>query len=179
MEELRYWKREYDKHLLGEEYSTIQHYGLKFAGAFPFVSCGGFLPEVSIDGRPLQVLTRGNDRFEHVCLTVSVMNGSAFVVFAWLGSKNGPAEDFVSSFMSIRDEEKANMVLHLVVEHIENTYFRPSWWHGIEAQERILLLKRMRNGTPARYVRTAHTFREPMRIQESLPVVQRIVPDSF
>jgi hypothetical protein len=179
MQDLEYWKREYDRRLNSGDYSDIQHYALKFDGALPFVCCGGFQPEVSFDGRQLQILTRSTEELEHVCVNVSVMNQQTFLVFAWLGGGRGPAEDFVQSFHALHDDEKANMILHLAAEHIENTYYRPSWWESIGASHQGHLIERMRSGISPSYERTPEAFVGVDRILSRVPVISEVVPGDF
>ncbi len=179
MQDLEYWKAEYDRRLISGDYSDIQHYALKFDGALPFVCCGGFQPEVSFDGRQLQILTRSTEELEPVCVNVSVMNQQTFLVFAWLGGGGGPAEDFVHSFYSLHDDAKANMGLHLAVEHIENTYFRPSWWESIGASHQRHLVERMRSGISPEHERTSEAFIGVDSILSGVPVITEVVPGDF
>ena len=40
----------------------------------------------------------------------------------------------------------ANAAFHLACEHLENTYFRPSWWHAQTEAAREHLIRRFRSG---------------------------------
>lgn len=127
MRDLEGWKAEYDKIFLEKNYALMPHYAVEFDSILPFVCSGGFHPEVDFGGNLLQVITRGDSEFEHVCINISVVEKKTFLVFSWHGAEGGPSEKFVKSFKEIRKNEKANAALILAVEQSENTYFRPSW----------------------------------------------------
>lgn len=171
MRELKTWKEKYDRHLLAGNLNSIQHYALEFDGVLPFVCCGGFHPEVSFDGKQLQILSRSNVEMEHVCLNISVMDGKSFVVFAWLGKAGGPAEQFIESFAAVPSDEKANMCLILAAEQVENTYYTPSWWNGISQQDRDHLVRRMRSGISPDSERTVNAYMNVKTILKTLDVL--------
>ncbi|MBB6085663.1 hypothetical protein [Wenzhouxiangella marina] len=179
MRDLEYWKGQYDQRLISGDYSYIKHYALKFDGSLPFVCCGGFQPEVSFDGKQLQKLTGSTEELEHVCVNVSVMNQQTFLVFAWMGKEDGPAQAFVRSFHALQESEKANMCLHLAVEHIENTYFLPSWWKSIGIEHQKNLVERMCSGISPEHERTPEAFIDVDQILSDVAVHSEVVPDAF
>lgn len=179
MQDLSYWKRMYDDGLASGSYSGIKHYAIRFSGVLPFVCCGSFMPEVSFDGKQLQILTRATTDLDHVCVNISSMNGQTFVVFAWLDRPNGPAEDFVRSFSALPDASKANMCLHLACEQLENTYFRPSWWNSIGNESQQNLIERMRSGISLAYARTRNAFVGVRRILDESDITSVVRPSDF
>jgi hypothetical protein len=179
MEDLKYWKEQYDRRLQSGGYSGMQHYALKFEGILPFVCCGGFMPEVDFRGQQLQILTRSTEELEHIYVTISVMNKQTFVVFAWLGDASGPAATFVRSFRTVPDIDKANMCLHLATEHLENTYFKPSWWNSIGKDNQEHLVERMCSGISPIHIRTRDAFVSVKKILDGLPVLNEILPNDF
>ncbi len=179
LKDLKYWKRLYDERLLDRNYGGFHHYAVQLAGDLPIVTCGGFLPEVSLDGHQIQFLTGTSVEVEHVCLTVSVLDGRTFIVLAWMGREDGPGERFARSFQEVPPLDKANMSLHLAAEHLENTYFRPSWWFGLEKSVRDHLVKRMRSGTLASPERPTNTFLGVQKILPEQAVVDEILPEGW
>ena len=179
MQDVQHWKRKYDDGLTSGLYSGIKHYAIKFDGILPFVCCGGFMPEVSLDGRQLQMLARSTDDLDHVCVNISSMNGQTFAVFAWLDSSEGPAEDFIRSFSDLPDISKANMCLHLACEHLENTYFKPSWWNSMGSESQQNLVERMRSGISLNHERTAGAFVGARKILDDNYVTDTLRPNYF
>jgi hypothetical protein len=159
VQDLEGWKAEYDRKFIARDYLSMPHYAVEFDGILPFVCCGGFSPEVDFHGRQLQIITRGEAPMEHVCINVSVIGAKSFLAFGWHGIPNGPAEEFVMSFKSLYNKDKANACLMMAVEQSENTYFNPSWWHSLIETDRMHLIQRMQSGIGLRSRRPTSTYR--------------------
>ena len=158
MQDLESWKNEYDKRFHEQNYEMMSHCAVEFEGVLPFVCCGGFHPEIDFNGRKLQIITRGDHNFEHVCINVSVIGKKSFLAFGWNGKKDGPAEQFVKSFKSIENDEKANAALILAVEQSENTYFNPTWWDSLCGTNKNHLISRMQSGIGLLSQRSESTY---------------------
>ena len=90
-------------------------------------------------GTALQKLGRGADAPEHVTMNVAVFEGRTSAVFAWLGEENGPTAEFVASLACLPEDRMADAVVRVAVEYMENVYFRPSWWEGLDLDTRTKL----------------------------------------
>lgn len=174
MRDIEQWKSTYDAKFLAGDFSSIPHYALGFDGVLPLVCCGGFHPEVDLNGEKLQIITRGNAEMEHVCLNVSAMGNKTFAAFGWNGANGGPAQQFAESFSEIPTLEKANALLHVAVEQLENTYFKPSWWQGISESDRAHLVKRMQNGIGFNSLRPENTYKNLRKIMGEVPVSNEV-----
>ena len=174
MKYLEQWKNEYDIKYRTGDFSSMPHYALEFDGILPFVCCGGFLPEVDLKGERLQIITRGNSGVEIICLNVSVMGNKTFAVFGWNGTESGPAQKFAESFSKIPEPEKANTLLHVAIEQLENTYFRPSWWKSLSDFYRAHLMQRVQNGTGLNPQRSVNTYKNLHKILKKVPVSNEI-----
>ncbi len=144
--DLEAWKNTYDSAYLSGKYDDFSFYGVVFAESLPIVSCGAFHPEFDFNGNPLQIITRGDNGFEHVCFNLTVVASKSVAVLGWTGEPQGPSEQFVRSFSALRKSTMANAVFHLACEHLENTYFRPSWWNSQTPPAREHLVQRLRSG---------------------------------
>jgi hypothetical protein len=147
LSDLQHWKDRYDESYLHHDYSHFSCFAVRFRGVLPIAACGAFHPEISFYGTQLQVLSRGNSAFDHVTVTLLPIGNKTALVFGWLDSDFGPTTQFVKSFADIPDDQKANAAVHLVFEHIENTYLRPSWWEQIHESVRTQALNRFAGGT--------------------------------
>ena len=164
LQDLRNWKSDYDQRFREKNYGSAPHYAVEFEGVLPFVCSGAFHPEVDFHGNRLQIISRGNATFEHVCVNVSAVGPKSFIAFGWTGAKGGPAERFVESFRAVTSSEKANAALILAVEQLENTYFTPSWWNALTASSRNHLIERMRSGIGFRSIRPNTTYQDVMKV---------------
>jgi len=174
MRDLEGWKTEYDKRYLDKNYASMLHYAVEFDSILPFVCSGGFHPEVDFSGNQLQVITRGDAEFEHVCINISVVGKKTFLVVSWHGAKGGPSEHFVKSFKAITNNEKANAALILAVEQSENTYFRPSWWDSLSSTNESHLIARMRSGIGFNSERPVSTYQNMMKIIPDIEITSEI-----
>lgn len=174
IKDLEEWKGVYDKKFRASDFDSMPHYAIEFNGVLPLVCSGGFYPEVDFNGNQLQLISRGNSSFEHVFFNISAIGSKSFLVFAWVGSKDGPAEHFVRSFMSLRKKEKANAALILAVEQLENTYFKPSWWNGLSYIHKQHLINRMRSGTQSAPMRNKDTYSNLMPILGEIEITSEL-----
>jgi len=174
MQDVEGWKAEYDKRFIEKDYTSMPHYAVEFKRNLPLVCSGGFHPEVDFSGNKLQIISRGDVEFEHVCINISVIGEKSFIAFGWHGITGGPAEQFVKSFKAIRDEEKANAALILAVEQSENTYFRPLWWSGLSDTNRKHLISRMRSGISFNSLRPENTYQNMKNIIPNIGVANEI-----
>lgn len=158
------WKDTYDDIYRSGVYNAVKHYSVLFDRLLPIAGAGGFNPEFDFFGTELQRLSRGDNDYEIVTLTVFPLGKRTAAVFAWMGVVDGPAQSFVSSFARLADAEKANAVVHALLEYIENAFLTPSWWQSLGKDKTAACYARFAGGTAARgYVRqsTDLVYRDP------------------
>jgi hypothetical protein len=140
------WKAKYDAAYSADDYGQFGSYACAFSDVLPVACCGAFHPEVSFAGERLQVISRGNEAFEHVAISITPLNGKTTLTMGWFGVHDGPAIRFAQSFMALDDPAKANAAIHLAFEHLENTYITPSWWDQLDEATREKLVERSMTG---------------------------------
>ena len=145
---IKRWKKQYDTIFIKEEFERYRFVSVEYSSVLPVVGCGAFHPEYDFAGNRLQIVSRGDEPHEFVSLNLTVLNGRSVLVIGWTGEHEGPAELFGRSFADVTDEEKANRGIQLAVEHLENIYMKPSWWHGLSQTMRDALDTRMTSGMP-------------------------------
>jgi hypothetical protein len=146
LRDLGAWKKSYDDAYRTSKYEDFAFYAVQFSQLLPIVACGAFHPEFDFAGNPLQLITRGQGSFEHVSFNLTVVNGKSVAVMGRTGDPGGPAELFCHSFKSLPKTSLANAAFYLACEHIENTFFRPSWWKAQSLQAKEHLISRFRSG---------------------------------
>lgn len=155
LENVQAWKAKYDRLHLENDVSNFKFYSVKFDQLLPAAGAGAFHPEVSFAGQQLQILSSGRNEFDHITITLTPFQGTSALTFGWIGSNAGPSQEFVSSFAALPDNDKANAAMHLLFEHIENTYIRPSWWKSLPSNQNSAALARFAGGTGLRgYMRS-------------------------
>jgi len=147
IEDTKGWKRRYDRAYFEKDYSNFWYHAVVFNQALPFVSCGGVMPEYDFNGRVSQSFGGRVSEMEHIAFNLTSFGGKSVAVFGWLGPVGGVAEAFVRSFAKLRQDDIANALLRFIFEHVENSFFRPSWWNAMPEAIRAALLARMKNGT--------------------------------
>ena len=110
------------------------YFALRVDQVLPIVSCGAFFPEYDFMGKPLQRLSRRPFTFEHLSLSITAFAGRTVALFGWLGGEAGPAGRFVASFRALPDGRKADALIRLAFEHLENIYLAPSWWEALSRE---------------------------------------------
>ena len=140
------WKAGYDNALTQKDFKAFSFFAIILDEMLPIVACGAFHPEFDFAGQLLQIVSRGNAPFEHVCFNLTAVNNKSVVVFGYTGTSNGPAAQFVSSFRALDNDSKANAAFHVACEHLENIYLRPSWWNAQTDTRKDYLITRFRSG---------------------------------
>lgn len=162
--DLKRWKSKYDAAYISRIYDNFSFYSVMFADVLPIVACGSFYPEFDFAGNPLQILERGSSEFENVCFNLTAVGNKSLAVLGWSGIPQGPAECFVQSFSALPKDSMANAAFYLASEHLENIYFRPSWWNSQPDPAKKYLERHFESGTPLRdrssdcLSRFEHTF---------------------
>ena len=141
-------KADLEQRLQTRSFEGMHFHAVTFDDVLPVAACGAFQPEFAFDGTPLQRLARGDAPLEHVTLSLVVYEGKSSVIFAWLGNPLGPATRFVQSFAAIPDDRKADAVLRVTLENLENVYMNPSWWNGLPKDAQAVLMDHFWSGLP-------------------------------
>lgn len=137
---------EYRRRVEGRDLAGFHHRAYSFDAVLPLVGCGGFMPEIALDGRRLQHLARGTAALEQLTLTITSYAGASVAVFAWIGPEDGPAGTYVDAFDAVADPAKADALVQIAFEQLENIYLRISWWDALPAGQRADLTRRIRSG---------------------------------
>ena len=149
---------EYRARLDGGSRVGFHHRAYRFDGLLPLVAAGGFMPELAIDGTLLQRVARGTAAFEQLTLTISSYAGRSVAVFGWIGPDDGASATYVDAFDAMPDADKADTIVQMAFEQLENIYLRSSWWKGLTTSQRAHLGDRIHAGI-ASNSRTPGTYR--------------------
>lgn len=142
-------KAEYDKTFHSKDFSKFSFYGLEFDKVLPFAAAGAFMPEFDFTGAKLQEIELGR-QISQIALNVTLLGDSTCVVFGWFGGPDSAAARLVDSFKAIPEHEKANALLILAMEHLENFFCKPSWWADLAPEVSAKLHEKIAGGMPTR-----------------------------
>ena len=130
----------------GQDTAGLHYRAYRFDRVLPVVGCGGFMPEIAIDGTHLQRLGRGTAAVEHLTLTITSYSGKSVAIFAWIGPQRGPSGRYLDAFDSIDSDAKADALIQIAFEQLENIFLRKSWWEELPDEQREDLTQRIQSG---------------------------------
>ena len=143
--ELGLEKDEYDNILVAGDYGRMNAYVIELCSVPPVMCSGGFVPENTFEGKPLETFGQppAGRRAEMTMSSFADVEGRGFVVFAWLDDVNGHAAQFVDSLDEIGDAEVSGPLLRFMFEYCENVHIEPAWWEGLSVATRKALVAHM------------------------------------
>lgn len=139
----------YDEAFQSQDFSKFSFFGVEFDRVLPFAAAGAFIPEFNFSGVQLQEIEVGQP-VSQIALNVTRLGDNTCVVFGWFGGPDCAAARLVDSFKAIPDQEKANALLILAMEHLENFFCTPSWWVGLASEVSAKLHEKIAGGMPSR-----------------------------
>ncbi|GBH27888.1 hypothetical protein [Burkholderia vietnamiensis] len=139
----------YDGAFQSQDFSKFSFYGVEFDRVLPFAAAGAFMPEFDFSGTQLQEIEVGQP-VSQIALNVTQLGNNTCVVFGWFGGSDCAAARLVDSFKAVSDHEKADALLVLAMEHLENFFCTPSWWAGLASEVSAKLHEKIAGGVPDR-----------------------------
>lgn len=135
----------YDEAFQSQDFSKFNFYGVEFDKVLPFAAAGAFMPEFDFSGVQLQEIKVGQP-VSQIAMNITQLGDNTCVVFGWLGGPDCAAARLVDSFKALPQQEKANSLLVLAMEHLENFFCTPSWWAGLAPEVSAKLHQKIAGG---------------------------------
>jgi hypothetical protein len=148
MQDVDGWKADYDARLLSGDLDRFYFHAVKFDRVLPVVACGAFHPDFDLRGEVLQRLARRPFEFEHLALCITAYTDQTVAFFGWIGNSDGPAATFVNSFETLPNDRKADALVRIAFEQMENIYLKQTWWDHLPQADQTALMQRVWSGTP-------------------------------
>ncbi|MDC4449280.1 hypothetical protein NQ646_02390 [Acinetobacter baumannii] len=115
-----------------ENYEKSKALVLEFEAPLPFMVSGSVYPEQDFNGNSLQQLGSKNfDPLTSLGCTSFASNDKGYFVFSWLDLDNKLVEEFINSFLEIKENYKFNHLLKMTFNFFENIYMSPEWWDSL------------------------------------------------
>lgn len=143
----KHWKKVYDDIYRTSAYGKFEYYAIVFDSVLPIVTCGGFAPEFDFDGVALQELSKSIVA-EMVTLNITAIDGRTVAVFGWVGKPDGAAQRFVHGFARLPEDRKAEALVRVAFEYLENVFMRESWWDGLSSASLAAFNRHREGGLP-------------------------------
>lgn len=135
-------KAEYDRLVLGGDFSATNAYVLWFSGSPEFLCAELVSRDYDFQGRHLQE----PDPPAHLCVYNLAVDDCWALVFGWVG-RNSAAEALAESLDDREGADKPAAVLRYVLEYTDNMFFNPDWWDSLPQSEKawvsFILTRRM------------------------------------
>lgn len=147
MRDVDVWKCNYDTRILSGDLDRFYFHAVRFDLTLPIVGCGAFHPEFDLRGNALQQLARPDFEFEHLALSVTAYAEQTVAFFGWIGEPSGPAGTFVESFEELSQDRKADALVRIAFEQMDNIYLQQSWWEALPKSDQSRLLLHIPSGT--------------------------------
>jgi hypothetical protein len=136
-------KKQYDGMLMSENFEKIKYYIVEL-NALPSLMCSGCInPSFDFHGNCLQDLANLEIECESISLSVIANDENrGLIIFAWVGSDDGPCDKFVRSYHQLTDYQKAQSIVRFAFEFLENKYLNIDWWDNLSLDIREKLRRR-------------------------------------
>ncbi|MGP8281235.1 MAG: YecA family protein [Desulfomonilaceae bacterium] len=139
-------KRNFDNRLMSQKYDDINQCVFYFDKVPNIVCSGGFAPVYDLHGRQLQDLTDLTKVLEILFLTISPTGPYGAAILTWLPSASDVCLEFVKSIWRLEDDEISNTLGRIAIEHLENTFFTPSWWDALSDPQKNRIITHALSG---------------------------------
>jgi hypothetical protein len=129
-------KSNFDKRLMNQDYDDINRCIFYFDKVPQIVCCGGFAPVFDLQGRKLQDLGDLDKSLEILFLTIFPTGPQGAAILTWLPGPSDVCLEFVKSMWRFGAAKIPDSLGRMATEHLENTFFTPSWWDSLSESQR-------------------------------------------
>lgn len=124
--------------LVHQRPAALRSLVIAFNGRLPFMFAGAWSPFTDLYGAPLQT-GYVDEILEQVVFTSFAGDPGDFICVSWRDTLDAPGKVIADQIDVLSGDQKAKFCLQLVVKHIENIFFDPAWFEGLNQGQRDLL----------------------------------------
>ena len=140
-------KDTYDESLISNDLSRFKFVAVRLDQTLPMVSSGGHSLQYDFLGSFLFDIKKSYDDPPYVSVNIINDKKGAVASIAWF-CDDERLEAFAKSFIERVNSEGANFLVQFGAVTFANTYYRPSWWDGLEDKTRETLCYPVGNRLP-------------------------------
>lgn len=124
-------KGKYDQMLTSGTFSDLKYVAVRIDQPLPIVSSGGRFPDFDFERNALFDISDAYDDPPIVMMNIVSDRAGTIASLAWL--RDDPRLiSFADNFLKMIDERGVDFLVHLGIATCDNTYYRPSWWEGLD-----------------------------------------------
>lgn len=124
--------------LVHQRPSALRSLVIEFDGRLPFMFAGAWSPFTDLHGAPLQT-GYVDELLEQVVFASFAGDPGDFICVSWQDTPGAPGKEIADQIDELSGDQKAKFCLQFVVKHIENIFFDPTWFKGLNQGQRDLL----------------------------------------
>lgn len=124
--------------LVNNRLDTLSFVVFEFAAPLPFMFAGAWSPFRDLNGRELQA-GYSDELLEQVFVSSFASDSSAMICVSWRNVDNAPGQVIAEQLLALSDDQLASVCLQFVMKHVENLFFDPDWFQGLNDKPRELL----------------------------------------
>lgn len=124
--------------LVCKKFRRLRSLVIEFDGRLPFMFAGAWSPFYDLHGIQLQ---KGyiDEQLQQIFFSSFVGDPNDFICISWLDTPNAPGKAIADQIDMLPEDNQANICLQFVVKHVENIFFNPAWFEGLDQKQRSLL----------------------------------------
>lgn len=108
---------------------------IEFSGTLPFMFSGAWSPTTDLYGNKLQD-SLSIERLEQVIFSSFAQEDSATVCVSWRDTDNAPGKTIADQINELPLDQQATACLQIVAKHVENIFYNPDWFQGLDIKQR-------------------------------------------
>ena len=146
LDRLERQKVSHDRILLKGSYENVNRV-IIYTENTPDVLCsGGFSPHYDFNGTLLQDHKNLQALLDLLTCTIIPTEAGGAVIFTWLDETQGSNSRLLRSLFALPEEAIGNAIVSMLFEHLENIFWSPVWWGGINDSSKNYLVKKSTSG---------------------------------
>jgi len=152
IESLNQIKQEFDYYLLNKgSYSPFKAVEILMSGSMSIAATGAINPNLSLDGKTLQVLHSDDSDLQWLAFGVDISHRGVSVLFLWYEKDKAPNE-YIDSILRLDNKDLSNFIAQFFFAHCENTYFSKAWWCSLDSSKQSFIKTLAANTNPYYYL---------------------------
>lgn len=124
--------------LVHQRPAELRSFVIEFDGWLPVMFAGAWSPFTDLHGAPLQI-GYVDELLQQVFFASFVGDPGDFICVSWRETPDAPGKVIADQIDALSDDKKANLCLQFVVKHIENIFFNPTWFEGLNQRHSAFL----------------------------------------
>jgi hypothetical protein len=140
-------KQQWDEILIRGDFSSVRYWAAVIPHVPKMMCSGAFFPYVDVAGNPLQRFASDGLPPEPLALTITGLGGHGMVLFSWLADDRAACRRFVDALIALPPESMAEATVAIAAHKIENLFFSPDWWEGLDSNTRDFFTRTALSGT--------------------------------